>query len=115
MNHLVRGLLLGARGDLPASSAAYAKAIALGCNDERAWRYQALGRPLANDLAGYRQVCADVVARFGSTPVPELAQEMANVCIFRPDAVADFRPVVAMAQCAWKHSLEDPAVPLQHR
>jgi WD40 repeat protein len=107
-HHFGQGLFLGLyRGDLLASADAYAKAIALGCNDDRAWHLQAISRLLANDLPGYRRVCAEVVARFGSTRVPELAWQMAQLCLYLPDAVADFRPVLALAECSWKHTPQD--------
>jgi tetratricopeptide (TPR) repeat protein len=108
VNHLLQGLLLEYQGNLLASADAYVKAVSLGSNDERAWRHQARNRLLANDLTGYRRACAEVVARFGSTRVPELAREMANMCLLRPDAVTDFRPVLGMAERAWKHSPEGP-------
>ena len=52
------------------------------------------------DRAGYRRACAALLARFSKTEDAAMANNVAWICTLAPGAVADFRPVVRLAERA---------------
>ena len=54
----------------------------------------------ADDLAGYRQVCAGIVAKAAPMPSVGAANTLAWVCAIGPDAVADYTKPVASGELA---------------
>jgi WD40 repeat protein/serine/threonine protein kinase/tetratricopeptide (TPR) repeat protein len=48
----------------------------------------------------YRKACARVLEAFGKTTDPRMANAVAWVCVLAPDAVADYGPVLKLAETA---------------
>ncbi len=65
-----------------------------------AWHYHARTILGLGDTAGYRQLCARLLERFGGTDHPDEANGLAWLCIMTPDAVTDRAKVVALAETA---------------
>jgi tetratricopeptide (TPR) repeat protein len=53
-----------------------------------------------DDADGYRRVCQEMLKRFGQSNDPMVAEMTAKVCLLRPNAVRDLRPVVQLAEQA---------------
>jgi WD40 repeat protein len=73
------------------------RSIAAGPSDVGPWYLQALGRLNLEDKSGYKQSCADMLKRFGSTDSYEDANDVAWVCALSPDAIAELNQVIALA------------------
>jgi serine/threonine-protein kinase len=52
------------------------------------------------DLAGYRRVCREMLARFGRTDAADLAERTAKTCSLMAGAVGDFASVLRLADLA---------------
>jgi serine/threonine protein kinase/tetratricopeptide (TPR) repeat protein len=52
------------------------------------------------DADGYRRVCQEMLARFGQTKAPRVAEQIAKTCLLGPDSVRDLGPVVQLAERA---------------
>jgi serine/threonine-protein kinase len=52
------------------------------------------------DVAGYRQVCRQLLEQYGSTSIPVAAEQTAKTCLLAPEAVSDLAPVVKLADQA---------------
>src|SRR5262249_8636908 len=48
-------------------------------------------------VEAYRRACREMLARFGNTDNPEVADRTAKTCSLPPDAVSDFAPVLKLA------------------
>jgi serine/threonine protein kinase len=55
------------------------------------------------DLAGYHQLCQQIIPRFGGTTNPLIADRMAKDCLILPDSGADLKGVAALADFAITH------------
>ena len=66
------------------------------------WNYLLLAPLLAQsgDLEGYRRLCAGVLARFGRTTDPVVAERMAKACLILPDPAVDLEQVARLADTA---------------
>jgi hypothetical protein len=80
----------------------------------RASRIAAYSLLRQGDRAGYRQVCAQMLKRFGTSNDPWIAAEVALTCIQDPDAVSDPKQIVRLGEVAvaanpgvpwWQHAL----------
>jgi Flp pilus assembly protein TadD len=81
------------------AAAAHAQAAALlPADDDRVLRHKACFRLHRGDVAGYREVCARLVKRYGATTNHEVAQEIAELCVQAPGAVADPKRIVQAAR-----------------
>jgi serine/threonine protein kinase len=74
--------------------------IAQGIEDHRLWFDLGYIQLAAEDLDGYRQTCAEVVGRFGSTDNVHNANTIAWLCVLAPAAVPDASRVVELAEKA---------------
>jgi WD40 repeat protein/tetratricopeptide (TPR) repeat protein len=70
------------------------KALELRTDQVWVWSPRAHARLAAGDVAGYRQVCADLLKHLGATEDPSTAYHVAIACLLRPDTAAD--PVVLL-------------------
>jgi eukaryotic-like serine/threonine-protein kinase len=52
------------------------------------------------NVEGYRLDCREMLARFGQTSDPQIAEQTAKTCLLAPDAVSDLGPVVQLAERA---------------
>jgi WD40 repeat protein/tetratricopeptide (TPR) repeat protein len=93
-----RGLAHAELGQWDQAAAAYARAVELGATSDRVLSQHALLRLAAGDARGYRQACATMVERFGRTGNAKIANNVAWVCSYAPDAVDDLAPVVRLAE-----------------
>jgi Flp pilus assembly protein TadD len=82
------------------ASADFGKAARLDREDVQVWYYHALLRLHLSDEKGYRQVCAALIKRWGSFADPHTLNTVAWTCALAPNAVADLRPVVRLAEKA---------------
>jgi WD40 repeat protein len=82
------------------AAADLARAMELEPDDQGLYYQTALVRLQTGDLAGYRAGCADTLRRFGQTRDPVVANSVAWDCALGPDAVADWPPVVRLAEQA---------------
>jgi tetratricopeptide (TPR) repeat protein len=97
--------LYGDRGTIHAQQAEWDKAAAdfatvlekTPADVDTAYRH-ALACLGAEDLKGYRKACTDLVARLGPAPDPDAAYWAALACGLGPDAVADFKRLVQLAE-----------------
>jgi tetratricopeptide (TPR) repeat protein len=65
-----------------------------------AWQCQALACLKTGDAAGYRRVCAGLMAKAGPAPPAELANDLAWVCALGPEALPDYTRPLALAGLA---------------
>jgi len=66
------------------------------------YNYHLLAPLLAQsgDVEGYRRLCARILARFGSTEDPSIAERMTKDCLILPDSGVDLAAVGKMAETA---------------
>jgi WD40 repeat protein/tetratricopeptide (TPR) repeat protein len=79
------------------AAADYLKAVELGASSDRALSAHAILRLGVGDEKGYRRTCADLLERFGKTENQKIANNVAWVCSYAPDAVPDLTPAVELA------------------
>jgi WD40 repeat protein/serine/threonine protein kinase/Tfp pilus assembly protein PilF len=60
------------------------------------WFCRAAAHLAAEDLAGYRRICADMRQRFGKPETPGGANWVLFTCVLLPDALTDFNPLVQL-------------------
>jgi tetratricopeptide (TPR) repeat protein len=90
---------LGRRGMWKEASAAMARVIELDPGDHTAWYRQSALLLELRDIEGYRRVCGEMLARFGSTKEsPIVAERTAKTCLLVPNAVDDLQPVLKLAE-----------------
>jgi WD40 repeat protein/tetratricopeptide (TPR) repeat protein/cell division protein FtsB len=104
------------RGQAYAEQAAWKKAVAdlaqaaaLRPDDSGVWYRLGLARLGNDDLAGYRDVCALMIKRFGETQHAETAANVAFLAVLAPATVQDHAPVVQLAQVAVTADTANPA------
>jgi tetratricopeptide (TPR) repeat protein len=98
---LRRGNALAELGQWKKAAADFTRAAGLQELELNDGFRQALLCLAAGDLTGYRQVCASLVRRFGATTDAATAALVAWACVLGPQAVADYGPVVQLAEKAW--------------
>ena len=76
------------------------KAIELDPADHGLYQMQASLLVAANDLPSYRQHCKQILARFGTTKDPVVAERMTKACLITPGSGADLKAVSQMADTA---------------
>jgi tetratricopeptide (TPR) repeat protein len=93
-----RGELLGRHGDWSGALADFLRALDLSPADHGPW-YRAAPLYLAvGDLPGYRAHCRMMLARFGPTADPILAERTAKACLLAPGPPVDPSLVTALAE-----------------
>jgi tetratricopeptide (TPR) repeat protein len=107
--------LLRARGTLCAQFAQWTlaageltKAIAL--NPDEHWNWYQLAPLLleTGDAGGYRKHCHSMLARFGTTNTPPIAERTAKVCLLLPLNGADLAAASNLAETALTLGKDDP-------
>jgi WD40 repeat protein/tetratricopeptide (TPR) repeat protein len=92
-----RGEHLGRYGDRPGALADFVRALELNPADHLPW-YRAAPLYLdLGDLDGYRRHCRAMLARFGATDDPIIAERTAKACLLAPGHPVDPRTLVALA------------------
>jgi tetratricopeptide (TPR) repeat protein len=64
------------------------------------WTRAALARLARADRAGYRRYCAELMTRHGKTENVTAANNLAWCCALAPEAIADLKPAVQLAEQA---------------
>jgi tetratricopeptide (TPR) repeat protein len=91
-----RGNCLGEQGRWSEAAADFDQASRRYPDDPALWYYRAVALLAANDLDGYRGVCAEMLRRFCNLDQPGTASWAPGTCVYLRDAVADFRPLVRL-------------------
>jgi tetratricopeptide (TPR) repeat protein len=86
------------------AAADFERLLELDPADHWRWCCSAALRLQAGDAEGYRRACREMLARFGNTADPGIAEHTARTCALAPDAVADFGPVLKLADRAARGS-----------
>jgi WD40 repeat protein len=79
---------------------AFGKACEIQGPQEGLLRAQAHACLAGRDHAGYRRVCAKLLEKYAGATDPGQANNVAWTCVLAPDAVNDYRPVLALARKA---------------
>jgi tetratricopeptide (TPR) repeat protein len=95
---LDRGLIHAELGRWNEAAADYARAVELGATSDRVLSQHALLRLAVGDTDGYRGACKTMLDRFGGTLNPRIANNVAWVCAYAPDAVVDRDRIVRLAE-----------------
>ena len=109
--------LLRARGTLCAQFAQWpsavrdlTKAIALNPDEDLNWFQLAPLLLEAGDTSGYRKHCHAMLARFGTTNTPPIAEQIAKACLLFPLDGADLAAATKLAETAVTLGKDDPRV-----
>jgi serine/threonine protein kinase/Flp pilus assembly protein TadD len=86
----------------------YREMLALDSADHGHWFQDAALRLQMGDLEGYRRVCQEMLARFGHTDDPVIADGTAKTCLLVPDEVHDLGPVLQLVNLAFTGTEHDP-------
>jgi tetratricopeptide (TPR) repeat protein len=78
----------------------FAMAVDLGADAWWVWYDHVRIRLAIGDTQGYRAGCKALLGRFGQTADPRFANAVAWSCVLAPGAVADFGPVIKLAELA---------------
>jgi serine/threonine protein kinase/predicted Zn-dependent protease len=103
-----RGRAYCALGQWDKAAADYAELLRLDPGNEWHWYVSAALRLQIGDVAGYRRACREMLARFGNTDNPPVAEQTAKTCSLLPDAVSPFEPVLQLADRAAQGRESDP-------
>jgi len=76
----------------------FASASALAPDDSDLMRFQAFAFSAAENVAEYRRVCRDMVARFANTQDPGVAYDVVDACVAQPDALDDLTQLIPLAK-----------------
>jgi tetratricopeptide (TPR) repeat protein len=82
------------------AAADYAKLLELDPSDHWHWYSSAALRSQIGDADGYRRACREMLARFGNTDDPAVAERTAKTCSLAPHAVGDYESVLRIADRA---------------
>ena len=94
-----RGSAYAERGQWMEAAADFARASELNPDPLHHYR-QALVRVQRGDKVGYRQLCADMLARFGAATNADSAHWVVWTCVLGADAVADWKLPLQLAEKA---------------
>jgi Flp pilus assembly protein TadD len=86
----------------------FGKACQLGEPDLPVWTQHALLRLHLRDAKGYQRACATLTQRFGAVKEPGIMKTVAWTCALAPNAVADLKPIVRLAEKAGEGQPNDP-------
>jgi serine/threonine protein kinase/Flp pilus assembly protein TadD len=78
----------------------YQEALGLDASDPWNWYSDAPLRLYLGDVEGYRRDCREMLARFGPTDDPKIADCIARTCLLAPDAVGNLAPLLQLAERA---------------
>jgi Flp pilus assembly protein TadD len=94
------GQVLQQKPDQGGVLAGFRKAIELTPDDPQTWYLLAQAHLTAGDRNAYRQVCADMLKRFGKSKDPAIAAVISFTCLQTPDALDDTAQLVLLAERA---------------
>ncbi len=94
------------RGEWKKAEEALARAVRFGATDPMVWYEHALAQLSAGDEKGYRRSCERLVKKFGGRADPAVRRVVAEACTVGPDALPDFKALLARAE---KAVLEAPS------
>jgi len=95
-----RGFAHVMEGEWQKAAADWDRIVRWKPDDHWSWYHSAPLHLQIGDPAGYRQVCREMLARFGNTDNPQIAERVAKTCSLAPDAVPDLGPVLKLADRA---------------
>jgi WD40 repeat protein/tetratricopeptide (TPR) repeat protein len=95
-----RGTAYAMLGQYEGAAADFARAIEAKPGDPFLWYCHALAKLGADDLDGYRRMCAGLRARFGKTTEPVTAALVLRSIILVPEAGADTAELVRLGELA---------------
>jgi WD40 repeat protein len=96
-------------GPWAAAAADFAECVRLQPSRPGVWYLNALAALAAGDRGSYRALCVELLARFGGTDQPAVANEVAWCCSLDADAVPDMARVEALARRAVDGDPGNPA------
>ncbi len=103
-----RALFLARHGRWKGAAADCAKLVAMDPTDP-SLRYELIPLlAMCGDLEGYRQNCIEVLAIFGGTKVPGVADRMAKICLILPNVGVDLNAVAQLADTAVTEGQNNP-------
>jgi tetratricopeptide (TPR) repeat protein len=94
------GSVLCENGDVPAGLSALQKAAELKPDDAYRWYCLADAHLTAGQRDAYRQVCADMMKRFGKSREPAVAETILYTCLPTQDALDDVTQLLPLAELA---------------
>ena len=101
--------VLGRCGRFEESAAEFARAIQLDPDNPLAWYTRAGLLAFTSENSAYRELCQDMIARFGTSSDRVVCQHTANACLILPDSGVDPKRAITLVARA----LAD-GVPPQH-
>jgi tetratricopeptide (TPR) repeat protein len=106
----MRGWLHARRAHWQQAAADFAKATELDPDNHFNCFFLAHLHLESGDTEGYRQVCSQMLQRFGRTEDSEVARRTSRVCLLVPGAVADYNLPLKLAEQAVTRGSEYPRV-----
>jgi tetratricopeptide (TPR) repeat protein len=105
-----RGNFLAKHGRWKEAAADFAKVIALTPDDHYDFFVLAILQVQCGDWDAYQNLCAKILARFGETTNPTIAERMAKDCLFTANSGTDLATVCKMADLAVTKGDNNPYV-----
>jgi tetratricopeptide (TPR) repeat protein len=93
------------------AAAATARVIQLDPSDHMTWYSEGVLRLQLGDREGYRRACREMLARFGQTNDPYIADRTAKTCLLVSDAVEDMNAVAQLAERSITGTERSPEYP----
>ncbi len=88
----------GSRGRWRQAAATSARLCELAPDDYGNWFFDAPLRLKTGDREGYRRDCGELLARFGATNDPVIAERIVKTCMLAPDANVDLDRVIKLSE-----------------
>jgi tetratricopeptide (TPR) repeat protein len=95
-----RGSILAERKEYQPAAADFARAAQASPDDPFLWYYHAMAKLGAEDLDGYRRVCAEMRGRFGKTSDRITAARVVFTCVVAPDGATAPAEMARLAERA---------------
>jgi hypothetical protein len=84
-------------GQWEEAASIYALLVEVDPNYHWYWYHSASLRLQTGATKAYREICQEMLTRFGNTDNPATARCVAKACALTPDAVSDFGPILKLA------------------
>jgi serine/threonine-protein kinase len=97
---LAHGNVLARRADWKGAAADFARAISLKPEKHPLWYQQTMLLLACGDEQGYRRHCRDMLARFGATQDPVIAERTAKSCLLLPCGTEQLHETSSLAETA---------------
>jgi WD40 repeat protein len=95
-------------GQWEKASADFGKASQLSKSDFETWALHGMLRLYLADEKGYRQACTTLVKRWGAAQDLRIRYYVARICALAPNAVADLKPFLQLAEQLVEQVPNDP-------